>query len=82
MSVEFLVENAGCVSCGEIVRKALSELGDVHLIGIDEDADVASVSIESARPFTPEEVDRLLGQASDGSGHRYRVESRSWKVSR
>ena len=82
MSVEFRVANAGCISCGEIVRKALSELGDVHLIGIDEDADVASVSIESARHFTLEEVDRVLALASDGSGHRYRVESRSWSVSR
>jgi hypothetical protein len=43
MEVTFVVEHAGCASCGERVRAALAPLGTVRDIQIDEGADSAGV---------------------------------------
>ncbi|HEX4747172.1 MAG TPA: heavy-metal-associated domain-containing protein [Gaiellaceae bacterium] len=81
MTAQFVVENAGCESCGALVRKTLSEIGTVEAVVIDENADVATVRLEGPT-LSVEDVDRLLERASGGSGHRYRVRSGSWVVGR
>jgi hypothetical protein len=78
MHVEFLVEQAGCSSCAELVRDALEELGEVERIEIDGDADHARVRLASGAGVSVEDVDRALREASVGSGHEYRVQPHSW----
>ncbi len=78
MIVEFTVEHAGCASCAELVRTSLSVLGAVERIDIDEASDVARVRLVPAREVTTDEVDDLLADASEGSGHGYRVAPGSW----
>ena len=78
MVVRFVVENAGCASCGELVRDALASLGEVEAVDVDEGADIANVRLASTLPVAIGDVDRVLGAASVGSGHGYRVRPGSW----
>ena len=78
MAIQFVVENAGCDSCGALVSDALSGLGTVESIDIDEEADAATVRLEHTSTVSMEEVDRILESVSAGSGHGYRVQPGSW----
>jgi len=78
MEVRFVVEHAGCPSCRERVRAALTPFGVVREIGIDGAADTASVRAEFSLRASREAVDRTLVEASAGSGHEYRVQPGSW----
>jgi copper chaperone CopZ len=78
--VRFAVENAGCSSCVKLVGEALSAIGDVELVELDEEADLASVSLDAATALSVEDVDTALARASEGSGHAYRVQPGSWTV--
>jgi len=78
MPIQFVVENAGCASCGELVREALGSLGAVEAVDVDEAADVATVRLECATTVSVEDVDRVLDAASGGSGHSYCVQPGSW----
>ncbi len=78
MTAEFVVDRAGCASCGELVREALANLGTVEAVVVDEGADIATVRLSSTRLVTAEEVDRALADASVGSGHDYGVRQGSW----
>jgi hypothetical protein len=80
MAIEFVVENAGCVSCGRVIRDAVSAVGQVEVVAIDEDADVASVRLEPSGTVSLEDVDRILEEASAGAGHAYRIRPRSWRA--
>lgn len=73
MPVRFVVEQAGCASCAELIRDALGELGVVEEVEVDADADTAAVSLEAGRPVAAEELERILAEASTGSGHEYRI---------
>jgi hypothetical protein len=74
----FEVEHAGCQSCAERIRGALSPLATVDEITIDEGADTATVSISASEAIERVAVDEALARASIGSGHQYRVKSGSW----
>jgi hypothetical protein len=74
----FEVEHAGCSSCAERIRGALSPLATVDEITIDERADTATVSIIASESIERVAVDEALARASTGSGHQYRVKSGSW----
>jgi hypothetical protein len=78
--IEFVVEEAGCPSCGELIREAMGELGRVAHVDMDERADVAVVGLEPTGPVSQDEVDRILGAVSAGAGHAYRVRPGSWHV--
>ena len=78
MAIEFVVENAGCASCGRLVRDALAAVGTVEVVTIDQDADVATVRLEHSGSVSVEDVDRLLEEVSAEAGHAYRVQSGSW----
>ena len=71
--VEFLVAEAGCESCATRVRSAVSSLVAVTSISIDDSDDTAKVTGYAASEVTPEALDELLAQASEGAGHRYHV---------
>jgi copper chaperone CopZ len=73
VTVSFVVEQAGCASCAKLVREALSSVGEVESIDIDEASDVADVVLVSAAAVTIDELDGILEAASGGSGHAYRV---------
>jgi hypothetical protein len=75
--VVFEVEQAGCESCAELVREALSPLGTVGEIEIDEEADSATVRLAS--DASVDDVNRALLEVSHGSGHAYRVKPGSWQ---
>lgn len=79
MRSSFEVPHAGCPSCAERVRSALSPFGVVEEIAIDEDADSARVVMRADRPIDPAQVSRALEGASVGSGHDYRVAEGSWQ---
>jgi hypothetical protein len=72
------VEQAGCESCAELVREALSSLGRVGEIVIDEEADSATVRLASGASV--DDVNRALLEVSHGSGHAYRVKPGSWQT--
>ena len=77
-AVQFVVEQAGCTSCAARIREALGEIATVQAVDIDEAADVAVVRVSS--PSASEEaVNDVLGAASHGSGHLYRIRSGSWQ---
>ena len=76
MRVEFTVEQAGCESCGKLIAEALSQVGSVESIEIDEAADTAAVVL-SGSPVR-EAVDASLVEASAGAGHVYSVQAGSW----
>jgi len=78
MSVVFDVEQAGCESCGKLISAALSHVGTVESIDIDESSDTATVVL-SGQP-SPASVDAALEEASAGAGHAYRVRAGSWRL--
>ena len=77
--VEFVVEQAGCSSCAELVRTALHEIATVEAIEVDEEADAAAVRLRSSDRISEDAVGRLLSEAA-GSGHEYRVQPGSWRA--
>jgi copper chaperone CopZ len=79
--VEFVVEQAGCSSCADRVRGALEPIATVDPIEIDEAADAAAVRLRSASLLSEETVGEALREASVGSGHEYRVQAGSWRMS-
>jgi copper chaperone CopZ len=79
MRRRFEVEQVGCASCAERVRNALSALGAVEEIVVDEKADRARIVISGQRELREETVNEALARASDGSGHEYRVKAGSWR---
>ena len=79
MKAVFEVEQAGCESCAKLIRTALSEVGDVESVDVDEDADRATVVL--ADPRSRAAVDAALSRASAGAGHDYRVRTCSWRTS-
>ena len=78
-SVQFVVEHAGCVSCAALIREALAEVGTVGKVDIDEARDVAVVRM-SAVETSESRVNDVLGAASHGSGHVYRIRPGSWSL--
>jgi hypothetical protein len=78
VAIEFLVENAGCVSCGQLVRGALAPVGAVEVLAIDEDADEAAIRLEPSGAVSAADVNRILEAASSDTGHEYRVRPGSW----
>jgi copper chaperone CopZ len=77
MRVVFDVEQAGCESCGKLISSALSKVGAVESVEIDEGADVATVVLSGAGSQAA--VDSALEEAS-GAGHDYRVRAGSWQA--
>ena len=73
--MEIVVENAGCSSCGALVRDALASFGEIEALTIDEAADTATVHLSrsSTIAITTADLDRALAAAGVGSGHAYRV---------
>ena len=69
MGVQFVVENAGCASCGERVRAALAAFGVVREIEIDEADDSARVRADFSPTGSRDAVDGALVEASAGSAH-------------
>lgn len=76
----FEVEHAGCSACADRLRAALSPLGTVEEIAIDEDADRATVFIAAEEEISEGAVGAALSRASIGSGHEYRVKAGSWRA--
>jgi copper chaperone CopZ len=77
--VTFQVEEAGCSSCARLIRDALSDVAVVQAIDVDEDADLATVRLGAAPALDEPEVNRVLAQVSQGSGHSYRLRPGSWR---
>lgn len=80
VEVEFVVQHAGCPSCGARVRAALTALGAVRELAIDEADDVARVRAELSPDASLDAVNRALEEASAGAGHAYHVRSGSWRT--
>jgi hypothetical protein len=78
VEITFVVEEAGCDSCAALVRDALEPLGEVRSLEIDDVADLATVSLVPARPLEEAEIAAALAEASEGTGHAYRVQPGSW----
>jgi copper chaperone CopZ len=78
--VVFVVEHAGCPSCAARLREAFEKVGLVAAVDIDEGADTASVRLDTSEQMTGDVVDRVLDQASAGSGHAYVRRSGTWRV--
>ena len=78
MSVAFAVEQAGCESCGKLIRTALSLVGTVASVEIDEASDTAKVVLSGDAQRAA--VDAALEEVSAGAGHAYRVRADSWRV--
>jgi copper chaperone CopZ len=78
--IELVVEHAGCPSCADRVRRALEEIATVEVVEVDDEADLASVRLESSDLPTEEAVAVALREASSGSGHEYRIRPGSWRV--
>lgn len=77
----FVVENAGCPACAERVYGALSPLGIIDGVTVDEDADSVTVSMRTGNSVGQEEINKVLAAASEGAGHHYRVLADSWRAS-
>ncbi len=77
MRVVFDVEQAGCESCGQVIRAALNRVGIVESVEIDEDADTATVVLSGSAE--PDSVGAALQDASADAGHVYRVRPGSWR---
>lgn len=75
----FEVEQAGCPSCAVRVRGALEALVAVAELTIDEEQDVATVRLAAEAATSEDDVNRVLAEASQGSGHAYRVKPGSWR---
>jgi copper chaperone CopZ len=80
VTVEFVVEEAGCSSCADRVRRALEAIGTVEAIEVDEGADSAGIRLRSLAQLSEATVRRVLQEASSGSGHEYRVQTGSWRA--
>ena len=80
MHVAFDVEQAGCESCGKLVKAALAPHGSVESLAIDEQADVALVVLSVSDEPSQGVIDEALAGASAGAGHVYRVRAGSWTV--
>ena len=78
--VRFVVEQAGCPSCGSLIREALDAIADVEGIEIDEAADLATVRLQQGSNPSQQTVGRVLETVSRDSGHAYRVQPGSWVV--
>lgn len=78
--IQFVVENAGCPSCGERIRRALSEVAKVDEVSVDEPADAATVHLTTPTDLSLRAIDHLLRVASEGGEHEYRVAHESWTV--
>ncbi|HLF69050.1 MAG TPA: heavy-metal-associated domain-containing protein [Gaiellaceae bacterium] len=76
----FEVEQAGCESCAALVRDALEVLVSVAEITIDEQADLATVRLASGATVSEDDANRVLREASPGTGHAYRVKPGSWRL--
>lgn len=77
--VDFLVEQAGCTSCAARIGAALGQIATVHEVELDDAADVAAVHLSSSS-VSEDSVNEVLRQASEGAGHRYRVQPGSWRA--
>ncbi len=78
-TIEFAVENAGCESCAERVRAALTPFAAVDRIDVDEAADRATVRVTADGDLDAAAVDAALAEASEGSGgHEYRIAAGTW----
>jgi hypothetical protein len=77
--VRFEVEQAGCESCGSLIREALAPILAIETLEIDEELDVARVTAQLLDGSSIETVDRLLAAASEETGHEYRVGLGSWR---
>ena len=73
MSLSFVVEQAGCASCAEVIRETLAAVGTVVAVDVDEASDSATVRLHPAHDVSVGALDSLLRDASVGSGHAYRV---------
>lgn len=80
MVIEFVVEEAGCTSCAELIRETLGEIGLVAQIEVDEVADFSLVRFAPPGLLSADDVDRMLALASGGSGHGYRIKPGSWRT--
>jgi hypothetical protein len=78
--VHFEVEQAGCESCGSLVREALAPILAIESLKIDEERDVARVTAQLLDGSSVEAVDRVLAAVSQETGHAYRVGPGSWRV--
>lgn len=76
----FEVEQAGCASCAARVRGALAPLLEISALEVDEMRDAAVITARAAEELPMETVDELLGAASEGAGHTYRVKPGSWRL--
>jgi copper chaperone CopZ len=76
----FEVQEAGCASCAARVREALAPLATVHAIEIDAERDRATVRVDLQPDISESDINRVLDEASAGSGHSYRVEPGSWRL--
>ena len=77
--VRFEVEQAGCESCGSLVREALAPVLAIETLEINQERDVAQVTAQLLDGSSVEAVDRLLAVASEDTGHDYRVGPGSWR---
>ena len=75
----FEVEHAGCSTCAERIRDALSTVVTIEEITIDEGTDTARVLIRREAAIQEPAVNEILAQASAGSGHEYRIKPGSWR---
>ena len=78
--VEFVVEQAGCPSCAARLRAALEAIAPVISVDVDETEDTASIRLQAHVRVSRKIVDRVLGAASNGSGHTYRRKPGTWLV--
>ena len=79
--VRFVVEQAGCHACATRIEKALATIATVRSIDVDEPDDLATVRLVGSAPISVESVRLALGEASEGSGHVYRLRPGSWQES-
>jgi len=77
MKVSFEVEQAGCESCGKLLGAALSPVGTVESIDINEGSDTATVVLSG--PSSRGDVNAALEAASGEAGHAYSVRAGSWR---
>jgi len=78
----FDVEQAGCESCAARIQGVVTQLAPVVEVVIDADADEATVTLEAGAVATEDDLNRVLAEASDGSGHVYRVRPGSLRLAR
>ena len=79
--IVFEVEQAGCGSCAALIRDVLEEVAPVDEVTIDEEEDRATVRMQPDAALSEDDAKRLLADASEGTGHAYRVVPGSWRSS-